>query len=124
MEVIEPLNETLDNLVQRKNTDFPIVVIDFGIVILLSDVQFAKISNSKLFKEFDNVILANLEQPENAPCPMLVTESGIVILVILRLEANANSPMPVIPSGILTLVDLPWYAVTIPSDITKSLSAA
>ena len=50
-----------------------------------------------------SVILSSDEHPENAPLPILVTESGIVILAREVQFRNAPLPILVTESGIVTL---------------------
>ena len=79
---------------QPQNALYPILVTELGIVELLHpaisvllDVSIIALQFSRLsYTEFSvpTVMLARLEQPANAPSPMLVTELGMAMLV--RLE--------------------------------------
>ena len=88
------------------NASPPILVTEFGIVIVNKLEQLKNASLPILVTEFGIVIDDKLKQLKNAKLPILVTESGIVIVNKLIQLENTLTPILVTELPIVTDIKL------------------
>lgn len=91
---------TLVKPLQPLKAYYPILVTEFGIVIVVKPLQLAKVPSLILITLLGIVILVKLSQLAKAPLPILVTLFGIVIFVKPLQLAKAVAPILVTLLGI------------------------
>ena len=103
-------------LEQPSNALSPMEVTDLGMVVFLQPAINVLVAVSimalQLLREsyfglsLTTEMEVRLEQSENAPSPMFVTELGMLMVVRPEQPSNASSPMTVTELGMLMLVRL------------------